>query len=729
MEKQLPKSYNPQESEEKIYEIWEKGGYFTPQSQDGEKPFVIMMPPPNVTGNLHIGHALNTTIQDILIRYHRMKGDVTLWLPGTDHAGIATQNVVEKSLLKEGLTRHNLGREKFIEKVWEWVKNYGGNIKRQLKRIGASCDWSRERFTLDEGFSLAVKTAFVELYKKGLIYRGDYIVNWCPRCASVIADDEVEYKEQDSYLYYLKYPLENSEEYVVVATTRPETILADSALAFNLKDKRYSHLKEKKAILPLVGRKLPFVESPLVNPDFGTGLLKVTPGHDVVDWEIGKQYSLPIYSVIGFDGKMNQEAGKDFEGLSVKQAREKIVGMLEDQGFLLKKENYTHSVGHCYRCNTIIEPLVSTQWFVKMKPLAEKALKSLEANQPQFFPFRFKKIYKDWLLNIKDWCISRQLWWGHQIPVYYCQNKNCGNIMVDYSMPQKCPVCGGKDIVQDSDVLDTWFSSSLWPFGTLGWPLQTKDFKYFYPTSVLVTAPDIIFFWVARMIMMGLEFTGKVPFQTVYLHGLVRDEKGQKMSKSKGNVIDPMVMIERYSADALRMGLIAGVAPGHDVPLSEGKIKGFRNFGNKIWNATRFILLALEKELQLKEKIKDYATDISKLQLKQSETQKILNEVEKLTQKVTNAIESFRLSDAALEAYHFFWDRFCDEFIEYSKKYIWEGSDEEKIEVLSVLLFVLKRLLVLLHPFIPFVTEWCWQQIEEGKDYLISQPWPKIRQL
>jgi valyl-tRNA synthetase len=688
-----------------------------------------MMPPPNVTGNLHIGHALNTTIQDILIRYHRMKGDVTLWLPGTDHAGIATQNVVEKSLLKEGLTRHNLGREKFIEKVWEWVKNYGGNIKRQLRRIGASCDWSRERFTLDEGFSLAVKTAFVELYKKGLIYRGDYIVNWCPRCASVIADDEVEYKEQDSYLYYLKYSLENSEEYVVVATTRPETILADSALAFNPKDKRYSHLKEKKAVLPLVGRKLPFVESPLVNPDFGTGLLKVTPGHDVVDWEIGKQHSLPIYSVIGFNGKMNQEAGKDFEGLSVKQAREKIVGMLEDQGFLLKKENYTHSVGHCYRCNTIIEPLVSTQWFVKMKPLAEKALKSLEANQPQFFPSRFKKIYKDWLLNIKDWCISRQLWWGHQIPVYYCQNKNCGNIMVDYSMPQKCPVCGGKDIVQDSDVLDTWFSSSLWPFGTLGWPLQTKDFKYFYPTSILVTAPDIIFFWVARMIMMGLEFTGKMPFQIVYLHGLVRDEKGQKMSKSKGNVIDPMVMIERYSADALRMGLIAGVAPGHDVPLSEGKIKGFRNFGNKIWNATRFILLALEKELQLKEKIKDYATDISKLQLKQSETQKILNEVEKLTQRVTNAIESFRLSDAALEAYHFFWDRFCDEFIEYSKKYIWEGSDEEKIEVLSVLLFVLKRLLVLLHPFIPFVTEWCWQQIEEGKDYLISQPWPKIRQL
>ncbi len=716
----LPKVYNPQEVEEKIYKKWEESKYFTPKIRFRKAPFVIMMPPPNVTGNLHIGHALNLTIQDILIRWHRMRGDITLWLPGTDHAGIATQNVVERKLKKEGKNRFDLGRKKFVNEVWRWVSEYGRNIKSQIRRLGCSCDWTRERFTLDDQLSQAVRKAFVTLYNRGLIYKGEYIINWCPHCQSVIADDEVEYQEEESRLWYIKYPIKDqklkaqSQNFIVIATTRPETMLADTAVAVNPKDRRYKKLIGKTAILPLVGREIPIIADSLVNIKFGTGALKVTPGHDKTDYEIGQKHRLPIISVIGFDGQMTSEAGP-FEGLTIKEAREAVVGQLKKQGYLKKEEGYKHSIGQCYRCKTTIEPLISLQWFVKMKPLAKRALKMIKAHKPKFVPKRFEKIYRDWLEDIRDWCISRQLWWGHQIPVWYCDD--CEFLNVQVNEPKRCKNCGSKNLTQDPDVLDTWFSSALWPFSTLGWPKETKDFLYFYPTSVLVTGYDIIFFWVSRMTTMSFELTGENPFEVVFIHGMVRDEKGKKMSKSIGNVIDPLKMIEKYSADALRMSLIANSKLGGDVNISDGKIKGYRNFANKIWNAARFIMINLQaSNLKIKNP-KLNKTNLVK------ENKKIIEKLNQVIKTINQSLENYRFSDAALTLYDFFWHEFCDHYIEESKKYL-KGSDKKaQKQTLEVLIYVLETSLKLLHPFMPFITEHIWQKLGH-QNFLMQEGWP-----
>lgn len=725
---ELPPRYNSKDIESKWYSVWEVSGYFKPKIDPKKKPFTIVIPPPNVTGILHMGHALNNTIQDILTRWHRMKQDPSLWVPGVDHAGIATQNVVEKKLAKEGKTRHQLGREKFVEAVWKWKEEYGSTIVKQLRRLGASCDWSRECFTMDEGLSRAVRESFVTLYERGLIYRGDYIINWCPRCQTALSDEEVVHQEIEGGLYYIKYPIENSKDHVIVATTRPETMLGDTAVAINPKDKRYQHLRGKKVILPLLDRPIPVIEDDFVDPEFGTGIVKVTPAHDPNDFVMGVRHKLPIINVMNPNASINEHGGP-YKDLDRFEARKRVITDLETKGLFDKSTPHRHSVGHCYRCHTIVEPYLSKQWFVKMKPLAEKALKAHHEGNVKFYPERWNKVYTSWLENIRDWCISRQIWWGHQIPVWYCDQCNDGKaVFVTRQDPTRCPACGNKNLRRDPDVLDTWFSSWLWPFSTLGWPPgttspseKTKDLEYFYPTSVLVTAQEIIFFWVARMIMAGLEFMGEVPFHSVFIHGTVRVEGGQKMSKSLGNIIDPLEIIDEMGADALRFSLIMLAAT--DVYLSREKFEMGRNFTNKIWNATRFVLTNLEGF----EKLEDVERSP-----KLSTTDKwILTELDNALVEVDECLSHFRFNEAANAIYHFFWGSFCDWYLELVKAVLMgKESPERKPIVQSVLIHVLEKSMRLLHPFMPFISEEIWfmlkKYVPSDSDTIMLAEWPKM---
>uniref|UniRef100_A0A832LVD9 Valine--tRNA ligase n=1 Tax=Caldimicrobium thiodismutans TaxID=1653476 RepID=A0A832LVD9_9BACT len=711
----LEPSYDPKKVEDKWYKIWEEKKVFEP-TYDPQKPkFSMVIPPPNVTGSLHIGHALNNTIQDVLARYKRMDGYDVLWIPGTDHAGIATQNVVERELAKEGLTRQALGREKFLERVWQWKEQYGNRIINQLKKLGASCSWSYERFTMDEGLSRAVKEVFCRLWEEGLIYRDDYIINWCPRCHTALADLEVEFEPKESKLWYLKYPLEDGTGFVVVATTRPETMLGDTAVAVHPEDERYKSFIGKFLILPLVNRKIPVIADPVVDPEFGTGAVKVTPAHDFNDFEIAKRHGLKAIKVIDESGKMTKEAGP-YQGLDRFEARNKVLEDLASQNLLLKEEPYQVVLGHCYRCGTVIEPLLSKQWFVKMKPLAQPAIAAVEYGFIEFYPSSWRNLYFDWMRKIRDWCISRQIWWGHRIPVWYCEV--CGETIVSREDTiERCPKCGSENLKAEVDVLDTWFSSALWPFSTMGWPEKTETLKNFYPTSVLVTSFDIIFFWVARMIMMGLHFMGAIPFEKVYIHALVRDEKGQKMSKSKGNVIDPLEMIEKYGTDALRFTLIALAAQGRDIKLSTSRIEGYKHFINKIWNAARFILMNIDnlEEGDLSHIYSDNLPLFSKW---------ILAKLDETINKVREKLEAFEFDQAAMAIYHFLWDDFCDWYIEISKVYM--KREECKRPTQAVLYYILSQSLKLLHPFIPFITQELWSYLPFRKEeILLKEDFPR----
>lgn len=715
----MEKFYKPQKIESKIYKLWEKGGYFTPSSGQSKKPFAIIMPPPNTTGALHIGHAVFVTIEDILTRYHRMRGYPTLWLPGFDHAGIITQVVYEKELAKKGKTRFDLGREEFYRQTYKFSMEKMKIMVNQLKRLGASCDWSRMKFTLDSKITEAVYYIFKKMYEDGLIYRGERIINWCPRCQTALSDLEVKYENKKGELYYINYPILNSKETIQVATTRPETMVGDTAVAVNPKDKRYQKfLKEKvKIILPLKERIIPLIADGRVKMEFGTGAVKITPAHDPIDFEIGKEHKLPIIKVIGTNGKMTSEAGKEYKGLDINPCRRKVLEELKKLGLLIKAEDYQHSVGICERCGTPVEPLVSKQWFVKTKELAKKAIEVVKKKKIKIIPKHYEKIYFHWLKNIKDWCISRQTWWGQRIPVWYCK---CRETIVGIKSPKNCPKCGGTKLKQDPDTLDTWFSSGQWPFTVFGWPKKTKDFKYFYPTTVLETGYDILFFWVARMIMVGLYCTGKVPFKYIYLHGLVRDEDRQKMSKSKGNVIDPLGVIELYGADALRMALVFGTGIGRDIIISEEKIITQRNFTTKIWNAARFTFQNLdEKEDFLK---------VKKSELKFTKEDKwIFSELKKTTKKMTRYLENFQFHLAAKEIYQFFWHKFCDKTIEDIKKRI-KGSQnfKDKLTAKRVLYEVFLASLKLIHPFMPFITEELYQKLPgKQKEVLIIENWPK----
>lgn len=710
----LEKSYDPKRIEKKWYKIWEEKKYFEPTYDEHKPKFSIVIPPPNVTGALHIGHALNNTLQDVLIRYKRMDGYDVLWIPGTDHAGIATQNVVEKEIAKEGLTRYELGREKFLERVWKWKEEYGERIIDQLKQLGASCSWSYTKFTMDETLSQAVKEVFVKLWEEGLIYRGDYIINWCPRCHTALADLEVEFENIPGKLWYIKYPLKDEEGYIVVATTRPETMLGDTAVAVNPEDERYKKFIGKKIKLPLIERIIPIIGDKIVDPEFGTGAVKITPAHDFADFEIAKRHQLLFVKVIDENGRMTKEAGQ-YEGLDRFSAREKIIEDLKKQGLLEKEEDYQLVLGHCYRCNTIIEPLLSKQWFISMKPLAQPAISAVEYGFIEFIPENWKNLYFDWMKNIRDWCISRQIWWGHRIPVWYCNS--CGETIVSKEEKiEECPNCYSKNLKQDEDVLDTWFSSALWPFSTMGWPKKTKTLATFYPTSVLITSFDIIFFWVARMIMMGLHFMGQIPFKKVYIHALVRDEKGQKMSKSRGNVIDPLEMIEKYGTDALRFTLVALAAQGRDIKLSEPRIEGFKHFINKIWNASRFVLMNIE----------DYPFDNGEELIPDNLplfSKWILSELHKTIKEVRTKLEEFEFDQSAMAIYHFFWDKFCDWYLEVSKIYLKDFRYRTNTQ--KVLLEVLKTSLKLLHPFVPFVTEEIWQYLPKKEtEHIIIANYP-----
>ncbi|MHB0976576.1 MAG: valine--tRNA ligase [Candidatus Aquicultorales bacterium] len=707
----LPKVYEPHEVEARLYPIWEKKGYFQAEIVPGRTPFTIVIPPPNVTGSLHMGHALNNTLQDVVVRRKRMQGIPTLWLPGTDHAGIATQNVVEREIAKEGLTRHDLGRERFIERTWEWKEQYGSRIIMQLKRLGASCDWSRERFTLDEPYTKAVREVFVRLHEEGLIYRGDYIVNWCPRCRTALSDIEVEYKETEGNLWYIRYPIKDSAEYVVVATTRPETMLGDTGVAVNPEDVRYGELIGLSVILPLVHREIPIVADEFVDPEFGTGAVKVTPAHDPNDFEIGNRHNLERIVVMNPEGIMNDKAGA-YAGLDRYEARSRIVADLEAQGLLDHVEEHTHSVGHCYRCDTAIEPYLSKQWFVSMKPLAVPAIEAVEEGRIRFTPSAWTKTYFDWMRNIRDWCISRQIWWGHQIPAWYC--RVCDETIVAYETPRSCPLCGGP-IEQDPDVLDTWFSSALWPFATLGWPEQTEDLQYFYPTSLLATSHDIIYFWVARMIITGLHFRGERPFSDVYIHALIRDSQGRKMSKSRGNVIDPLDIIEKFGTDALRFTLTALATPGRDVFLSEERIEGMRNFANKIWNASRFVLMNLEGY----EKRELDAADLDLAD------RWILSRLNGVVSDVDAAVEEYNFAEASRLLYDFFWSDFADWYVELAKARLYRSdSPEERAVAQNILVHLLDAVLRLLHPFMPFITEEIWLKLPDSGETIVKAAWP-----
>jgi valyl-tRNA synthetase len=694
---EMPKAYEPALVEQKWYQFWMDQGYFTPKIDKTKKPFVIIMPPPNVTGELHVGHALTATLEDIMTRWHRMKGEPALWLPGVDHAGIATQVVVEQKLAQEGLDRHKIGREKFIEHVWEWVKKSRNSITYQHKRLGVSCDWSREKFTLDEGPAFAVRTAFVRLYNKGLIYQGERMTNWCPRCQTALSDLEVQHKEITGNLYFLRYPLADGTGYVTVATTRPETYLGDTAVAINPKDKRFKGIAGKKVILPVIERIIPIIADEAVETSFGTGAVKITPAHDPLDFEMSLRQNLPLINIMKPDATMNEHAGP-YAGLDRFACRKQIIEDFEKAGLLEKIEPHSHAVGHCDRCQTMIEPQVSKQWFVKTATIAEPAIKAVTEGSIKILPERFIKIYLNWMENIRDWCISRQLWWGHRIPVWYCQK--CNQITVSVDEPSKCSHCNSTEIVQDSDVLDTWFSSGLWTHSTLGWPNDTEDLAYFYPTSVMETGYDILFFWVARMIMMGLEDTGKIPFHTVYLHGLVRDEKGEKMSKMRKNVISPLKAIDECGTDALRFSITTGTSPGNDVNLGKDKLEAGRNFANKLWNAARFVLQSLESN----------PIDWSqKVQPQTIEDRWILSKLNRLILKVDSFMNDFQFGEAEREIHDFFWGEFCDWYIEMTKLRLSQPNSS----ALSISGIVLERTLRLLHPFMPFITEELWQNLKQ----------------
>ena len=713
MKKELPKVYEPQEVERRIYEMWEKNGCFEGRRDPEKKPFTIVMPPPNVTGQLHMGHAMDSTLQDILIRFKRMQGYAALWVPGTDHAGIATQIKVEEELRKnEGLSRYDLGREKFLERVWDWKAKYGGRIVEQQKKLGASCDWSRSRFTMDEGLSKAVRHVFVSLYKKGLIYKGSRIINWCPNCVTALSDAEVEYQDKPGSFWHIRYPIQGEEgRYVIVATTRPETMLGDTGVAVNPNDERYKDIVGKKCILPLVGREMPIVADEYVDMEFGTGCVKMTPAHDPNDFEVGLRQNLETIRVLDDNGKVVEGYGK-YSGMDRYEARKAIVADLEEGGWLVKVEPHQHNVGTCYRCHNDVEPLISAQWFVKMGPLAKEALRVVNDGEVKFVPERFSKTYTNWMENVHDWCISRQLWWGHQIPAWTCQE--CGHITVSETDPTECEHCHSHNIKQEEDVLDTWFSSALWPFSTLGWPDEnSEDFKYFYPTDVLVTGYDIIFFWVARMIFSACEHTGKPPFHTVFIHGLVRDDKGRKMSKSLGNGIDPLVMADQYGADALRFNLITGNSPGNDMRFYTERCEAMRNFANKIWNASRFLMMNLTVETcELPEEL-------------ELEDKWILSKLNSVIPEVTENMEKFELGVAAQKVYDFIWDDYCDWYIELTKARL-QGEDEKaKENAQKVLCYVLTETLKLLHPFMPFITEEIWQALPHKGDYLMLQQWPE----
>ncbi len=712
MRKELAKTYAPSEIEERLYKFWNDSGYFTPDVHDNRPSFSIVIPPPNVTGQLHMGHALDETLQDILVRYKRMQGFNTLWVPGTDHAGIATQIKVEERLrVDEKLTRYDLGREKFLERVWAWKDTYENRITGQLKKLGASCDWSRQRFTMDEGCSKAVREVFVNLYNKGLIYRGNRIINWCPRCLTALSDAEVEYKDQPGFFWHIKYPIKGEDGYVEVATTRPETMFGDTAVAVNPEDENMKHLIGKTLILPVVGREIPVIADDYVEIGFGTGCVKITPAHDPNDFMVGQRHDLEQIKVMNDDATMNSYAGK-YEGMDRYECRKALVADLEAEGYLVKVVPHDHNVGVCYRCGTTVEPLTSDQWFVKMKPLAEPAIEAVENGSVRFVPERFSKNYFNWMNNILDWCISRQLWWGHRIPAFYCDT--CGEMTVSKEDITVCPKCGGK-VHQDSDVLDTWFSSALWPFSTLGWPESTEDLKKYYPTNVLVTGYDIITFWVSRMIFSGLEHMGEKPFSTVFIHGLVRDAQGRKMSKSLGNGIDPLEIIASYGADALRFALATGNSPGNDMRFSSEKIEAARNFNNKIWNAARFVLMNLT--------IEEAALPSSdKLEL---EDKWIISRFNTLCREVTTNLDNFELGVSLSKLYDFIWDVFCDWYIELVKPRLNDKGSESNIVAQNVLVYVLSETLKLLHPFMPFITEEIWQSLPHTGDSIMISDYPR----
>ena len=710
---EMSKTYDPKEFEKRIYEEWERGGYFKAEPNPDKVPFTIVIPPPNVTGQLHIGHALDESIQDSIIRFKRMQGYEALWLPGTDHASIATEMKVVELLKGEGHTKEEVGREKFLERAWEWKEKYGGRIVEQLKRLGASCDWSRLAFTMDEKCSKAVKEVFVNLYDKGLIYQGKRIINWCPTCKTALSDAEVEYSEEPSFLWHIKYFFKDSDEYLVVATTRPETLLGDTAVAVNPKDERYKGLIGKTLILPIVNREIPLVADNYVDLKFGTGAVKITPAHDPNDFEVGLRHNLPIIKVIGDDGKMNESAGK-YEGLDRYECRKAIVEDLNSLGNMEKIEPHAHNVGHCYRCHDTVEPIVSKQWFVKMDTLAKPAITAVRRKSIKFTPSRFTKIYYNWMENIKDWCISRQLWWGHRIPAYYCEE--CGEQVVAKETPTVCPKCGCNKFRQDEDVLDTWFSSALWPFSTLGYPDETEDIKYFYPTDVLVTGYDIIFFWVARMIFSGIEHMGRIPFKDVLIHGIVRDAQGRKMSKSLGNGIDPLVIIDEYGADTLRYCLLNGISAGNDIRFSPEKLEGCRNFVNKIWNASRFVIMNCDG--------KKLKSDVSDVKLNSADKW-ILSRLNAVVRDVTVNMEKYEIGLACAALQDFVWSDFCDWYIELCKPVLYGDDEEKKNDQASALCFVLGQTLKLLHPFIPFVTEEIYSHIPTAEGKLIRAQFPK----
>ena len=711
--KDMPKTYSPKEFESALYEKWMESGCFTAKADKKKEPFCIVMPPPNITGQLHMGHALDDTIQDTITRFKRMQGYSALWLPGKDHASIATEVKIVEEMKKEGLTKNDVGREGFLERAWAWTRKYGNRISEQIKRLGCSCDWSREAFTMDEHCSRAVAHVFVDLYNKGLIYKGDRIINWCPSCKTALSDAEVEYEEQDSHLWHIRYPFEDGSGYITVATTRPETILGDTAVAVNPKDERYTAAVGKNLVLPLVGRLIPVIADEYVETDFGSGAVKITPAHDPNDFEVGARHDLPVIRVMNDDGSLNENAGEKYCGLSREKARDVIVEDLRAGGYLVKIEDYKHNVGQCYRCHSTVEPIVSKQWFVKMKPLAKPAIEAVRKKKTEFIPDRFSKIYFNWMENVKDWCISRQLWWGHRIPAYYCEK--CGHMVVAESFPDKCPACGHTAFKQDEDVLDTWFSSALWPFSTLGYPDKTADLDYFYPNSLLVTAYDIIFFWVARMIFSGIEHMGEVPFSEVLIHGIVRDKLGRKMSKSLGNGIDPLEVIDKYGADSLRFSLVQGVAPGSDMRYMDEKTESARNFMNKIWNASRFLLMNCEG-VKLKEMGTFRLTHADKW---------ILCRLNETIKDVTKNLEKYELGLAAGKLYDFVWAQFCDWYIELCKPALYEASGDAKVNTLSVLTYVLETVLKLLHPFVPFVTEEIYGYMPGVRGKLCLAKWPQ----
>ncbi|MEG2929563.1 MAG: valine--tRNA ligase [Oscillospiraceae bacterium] len=712
--KELEKIYDPKQVEDKIYQSWLDGKYFHAEVDSKKPPYTIVIPPPNITGQLHMGHALDNTLQDILIRYKRMQGFSALWIPGTDHASIATEAKIVEAMKKEGITKDDIGRDAFLEKAWEWKEVYGGRIIQQLKKLGSSCDWDRERFTLDEGCSEAVKEVFVNLYNKGLIYQGERIVNWCPHCLTSISDAEVEFEEQDGHLWQIKYPIKGSDEFITVATTRPETMLGDTGIAVAVGDERFAQLLGKTAILPLVGREIPIFADEYVEKEFGTGAVKMTPAHDPNDFEVGARHNLDIIKVLTEDAHMTQDCGK-YAGLDRMAARKTIVKDLEELGLIVKIEDYKHNVGSCYRCKTTIEPMISKQWFVKMEPLAKPAIEAVREGKTKFVPERFDKIYYHWMENIKDWCISRQLWWGHRIPAWYCED--CREVIVSKDTPHTCPKCNSSKLKQDEDTLDTWFSSALWPFSTLGWPNKdSEDFKYFYPTSTLVTGYDIIFFWVARMIFSGLEHTGEVPFDTVFIHGIVRDANGLKMSKSLGNGIDPLEIVDQYGADALRFTLATCSSAGNDMRYSDEKVKASRNFANKLWNAARFIQMNLEGELEagLPQKL-------------EQEDKWILSTLNSVIKSATDNIENLDLGLGAQKAYDFIWDEICDKYIEIVKIRLSSEDTEVKNNARRILVYVFSEALKLLHPFMPFITEEIYLALPNNTKSIMISDWPKFK--